>query len=1167
MFKALQIKRSTRYFFVLFIAIATVFSARGQQKQKRTYTLLWRISGKDLKQPSYLFGTMHVKDKRVFNFSDSVMLAIQKCQSFALEVQPDSAMRLLFNIWGKNDTTLDLHKLLSEKEYAELAKRFEKRNGYKMRDDMSPLMAESMLSNDDYGKPDDKESFIDAYLYGIARTMNKTICGLENTSQQMNKMMGSPDAVKARLLYLLDSGAGEDREDMVNIYSSGNLDAISNYVDKYLVDSEMMARNKVMAGSIIRTMHEKTLFAAVGAAHLPGDNGVIALLRKEGYTVTAVPATFTGVWSKFHIDYKNMKWVTHTDYDMGYSLQFPAEPLETNIYGTSSWIFPDLANEVFYGIYVARQGTADHPADAQKAVNKIIHNLTKSKMSKLVSRKIFSAHGLTGTDIITKGKHGYQRSVLFINNNMLYYLYMGNRLTNLRTDYANRFFGSFNSFKTAEKPAKDWIVFKNDTAAFSVKLPFEPRFIGRDITSPKLPGKVFKIKMYLSTDTDHMMNYLLRYNDYPNGTFLADKDALFNSITTEFSGRAKIIGEPKKILKDGYMGREIKLEFSGNYRGLVRVYLRGNRLYMLMEQNLRDGAEIDANDIFFNSFMFDPYLKPEYINFESPGDKYTIKLPSRPADVADSVKTHNSYLNTQSYYVATSPVSGDVYGIEHTQISKYYRTTGTDSLYRELTKLTVKYTDSLIKVDTIDMNGKKALEVLTENKATKEQRRKRIIIDEGDVFVLQSFNAREQLFNDESNTFYSSFARTGPGTKIDLASSKSAGIAAGLRSGDTTTFLDAKGALGYYTFTRDELPDIYSAIKYSYPDDTSSYSARSILIEKLRDLHDSTTLSRLETLYGGLHDKDELKSTVLSIMPATDSIKGYDAYFKLFTSDRPVKANGYTIFRPLYDSLEYAAAHFQQIVPVMADSNYRKNILQLASDIAILDKESYTTILRNNFGVLTAEAMDEIKHYIANKDSNKYEYGTGTYSYLNIMKMVKGEPLTNTYTNYYITHLPKGVFLADAVTTRISNSLPVSQTLISRLLDSLGTRYEIMEAYYHKNQLSSVPLKYRAQSEFGRLCLYKEIESSDDDYGAPEKVTLLGSILDSGSVYYAYSFKSPDRESGTTFIGIAGPFKPGSAALNFKRYNAYTVYEAKKQNWIKQAKAMIPDLKASYDIK
>lgn len=39
-------------------------------------SLLWRISGKGLKEPSYLYGTMHISNKEVFRFGDSVYKAI-----------------------------------------------------------------------------------------------------------------------------------------------------------------------------------------------------------------------------------------------------------------------------------------------------------------------------------------------------------------------------------------------------------------------------------------------------------------------------------------------------------------------------------------------------------------------------------------------------------------------------------------------------------------------------------------------------------------------------------------------------------------------------------------------------------------------------------------------------------------------------------------------------------------------------------------------------------------------------------------------------------------------------------------------------------------------------------------------------------------------------------
>jgi uncharacterized protein YbaP (TraB family) len=47
-------------------------------------------------------------------------------------------------------------------------------------------------------------------------------------------------------------------------------------------------RNQNWIPKIEKVAKEKPTLFAVGAAHLPGENGVIALLRKKGYTVEAV---------------------------------------------------------------------------------------------------------------------------------------------------------------------------------------------------------------------------------------------------------------------------------------------------------------------------------------------------------------------------------------------------------------------------------------------------------------------------------------------------------------------------------------------------------------------------------------------------------------------------------------------------------------------------------------------------------------------------------------------------------------------------------------------------------------------------------------------------------------------------------------------------------------
>jgi uncharacterized protein YbaP (TraB family) len=75
--------------------------------QKKVYpnTLLWRITGNGLTKPSYLFGTMHLNDRRLFHFSDSLYNYLEKAEAFAMEVDADEMMRALIISFSAEDTS------------------------------------------------------------------------------------------------------------------------------------------------------------------------------------------------------------------------------------------------------------------------------------------------------------------------------------------------------------------------------------------------------------------------------------------------------------------------------------------------------------------------------------------------------------------------------------------------------------------------------------------------------------------------------------------------------------------------------------------------------------------------------------------------------------------------------------------------------------------------------------------------------------------------------------------------------------------------------------------------------------------------------------------------------------------------------------------------------
>ena len=126
----------------IFIFILTFISFSGLSQEIQN-TLLLKIEGNGLLKPSYLYGTMHVKDKRVFNFSDSVFLAIDNCDAFALEIHPDSVILEIIKSVQENFDNSYYEELLTDEEFDRFKEKFKKINGYELGAFQDVVFAES----------------------------------------------------------------------------------------------------------------------------------------------------------------------------------------------------------------------------------------------------------------------------------------------------------------------------------------------------------------------------------------------------------------------------------------------------------------------------------------------------------------------------------------------------------------------------------------------------------------------------------------------------------------------------------------------------------------------------------------------------------------------------------------------------------------------------------------------------------------------------------------------------------------------------------------------------------------------------------------------------------------------------------------------------------------
>ena len=1137
--------------------------------QHKPYNLLWRISGKGLSKPSYLFGTMHVKDNRAFGFSDSVMLAIKNCQAFALESHPDTLIRKMFETMKETDSTRNIRKLLSKEDYSKLAKRFEEKNGYPM-GNIDPIQIESMLKPEKK-KPDDKKTFVDAYLYGLALTMGKDIYGLENTAQQFEEIFGSKSDLKSKLLDLIDNDDEtelDNTEQLIKVYSTGNLENVYAYMGADQIDDDIIiARNKVMVNSMLERMESQSLFTAVGVAHLPGDNGIISLLKKAGYTLTPVEANFTNVANSYNTDYTKLKWQTYTDSDHGYSVDLPFKPIKTSIlYGMPTVIYPDYANDIYFGAYAIQEGSSSKPVNENDIIQKVINNFKADQKNTILSKKQVVINDLKGTELILKTGTSFSRFRLIVDNNYLYCLYAGNDESGINSAYAGRFFQSFKSFKTAIKPRADWITLKNDTGAFSISFPFKPTLIERDIPDPKnVTGPPYHIKMYLATDTANLQNYLVRYNDYPSQKFLLDQDKALESLVTELKTKGELIGEIKKTTKQGYSCWEFKIVLSKQYYCVAQLIARGNRIYMIMKQNLQNGSLQQPNDVFFDSFKFIPYAKQQFNSYKIDDGAFTASVMPNIKTVIDSVHNNASFLQTISDNYFTSPASGGLYILEHAAISKYYRIKNIDSLYNYLVPKFVNYPDSLVKTDTIIVNGLKGREFITQRKGSNEKNRYRLFIDNSDMIYMSGRMAHEELFSGQSNLFYNSLTKTRDTPPIDLAASKAGLITNDLLAADTNIYKAALGALSYYKFEKEELPYIYKALEIKHADDTTRKGARVKLIKALADVNDNKTLEKLTSLYKENGTSDQLKISILGTLTDVDKQKGYNLYLDLLTNSPELKSkNIYEAFSPMYDSTAYVAANLKRILPLMKYPEYRKKITTAIQPMTYpSEKEKYKGLLKDNFNEIMRYAQTDLDQYLSKTDTINNKWFTSGYSYLQLMQFVKNQPLTDKFTAKLIKNDPTESQLTEAVITRIANHLVVDQKLLTRLLDSIDSRYSVMNALNQENQLARVPLKYKKQEEFAKLRLYQSMIDNDDEGGSPQNTTFLGTLPDNGSIYYVLKYQSAYEEEPKAYhLAICGPSKPGSTKLNFDySYRIYYDGEVKKATWQQQAKTMLLKLK------
>ena len=293
----------------MLLLMLIAFSAQAQ--------LLWKISGNGLQKPSYIIGTYHLADA---SFADSIKglkAALETSEQVYGEIitadmtSPENMQKMQAAVMLPDGQTID--KLYTADEMARINALVKSVLGVELTNPMvmqqlgklTPYALQVQLTVLIYMKkhpgfnPNDG---FDGYFQKEATAKGKGVGGLETFDFQINTLYKSTtmERQKQLLLCLADNLEfnEEQTENVIKAFFAQDLDGIEKAMDAKLnntcdatpeeKETLIYARNDNWMKQMPEIMKQKSTLFAVGAGHLPGERGVLNLLKKAGYTVESV---------------------------------------------------------------------------------------------------------------------------------------------------------------------------------------------------------------------------------------------------------------------------------------------------------------------------------------------------------------------------------------------------------------------------------------------------------------------------------------------------------------------------------------------------------------------------------------------------------------------------------------------------------------------------------------------------------------------------------------------------------------------------------------------------------------------------------------------------------------------------------------------------------------
>ena len=1057
-------------------------------------SLLWEISGNNLKESSYLYGTMHVSQKIAFRLDDVFYEALYQSEIVALESDPDTWLKDYGKMRGSGigygtgfvTKGFYIYPFSIKNPTKEIV------SSYLSLDDR--LVNNILYRTNESSQNFEEETYLDMFIYQAGKKYSKPIMALEDLEEStalvgranMNAMKPKPDEWLQKKMQTQDvMSLLQDayRERNINLIDS--LDQ-AMYTEYYL-ENMLYTRNKNMVLKLDSLMQTAKVFAGIGAAHLPGKNGVIQLLRNKGYKVKALSSRFSnkGRALKDSLEAKILsnKYSSRTPDDGLFSLLLPNQLYPIAEYTNTTYISPDLANGSY--VMVNRIPTFTYlKKDYTYTLEDVDKLLFENIPGKILEKTKIENGTYPGLDIKNQLKNGdFQRYHIYITPLEILIFKMSGQ-GDYVTKHSDTIFNSI-SFKSLEK--KRTVLF-SEFDDFEVEMPAIYNFTNR-----KRKGNRF----IEAVNTETSSYFFLKKATLNDFNFIEQDTFELKQIQSRFYQDLKL--EPQfGPFDDQSLASSAKFDPNGVQKLYLKTIIRGNNYYLLGNVT-KDSIEAQH---YFDSFKIrEPNYTEEFKKIQDTALFFSTISPVDPPPFVENSnnyyerhkkpKPYNAYTKKSVY----QDKNNEAILVTVNKAHDFLMFPNIDSVWLLRKKLYRQNTFNIIREDRPPYN-KKYHELnltLTDTASTRGIQIKNIVKG-GLLYEIKALIDTVRPPSKFVTEFFENFTPYDTLIGSSILRDKTSDFFKAIRQNDSIVH----DGYTFLKFNKKHVDSLkYYISEFDFKDNQKYLQAH--IIQKLAEMPDVDATNFFESYYARSYNNSKAQTKILQAISKKQNESSLELLLRLMSTDLPLvssKQEIQNIFQPYLDSLPLARKLFPEILDYSAIEEYKSPIFSMLAKLksrGLIKPKSYKKYknqilndakiqLKRQLGL----SMDQLNEESpSNPRDNNYDilenYAVLLYPFIKETEVamffkrlstVNDPQIQISYISLLVKHEENPI--------GAENKIPPS--LIISLAENPETRLLLFEKLQQTGKLNFFPSNYRNQKAIAESILYNTLALNPEQH-------------------------------------------------------------------------------------